>query len=60
MVATTALSQKFFDLYPRIPERLELFPGLLNRVTILCPNLAEVTDLVTKHILGSDVPTSLS
>ena len=28
MVATTALSQKFFDLYPRIPERLELFPGL--------------------------------
>ena len=28
MVATTALSQKFFDMYPRIPERLELFPGL--------------------------------
>ena len=28
MVANTALSQKFFDLYPRIPERLELFPGL--------------------------------
>ena len=28
MVAITALSQKFFDPYPRIPERLELFPGL--------------------------------
>ena len=29
MVAITALSQNFFDLYPRIPERLELFPGLV-------------------------------
>ena len=33
MVATTALSQKFFDLYPRIPERQELFPGLGDIVT---------------------------
>ena len=31
MVAITALSQKFFDPYPRIPERLELFPGLFSR-----------------------------
>ena len=30
MVGTNALSEKFFDLYPRIPERLELFPGLLS------------------------------
>ena len=30
MVAITTLSQKFFDPYPRIPERLELFPGLLT------------------------------
>ena len=28
MILTTALSQKFFYLHPRIPERLESFPGL--------------------------------
>ena len=38
MVATTALSQKFFDLYPRIPERLELFPGLAQQL-YKCPRL---------------------
>ena len=35
MVASTALSQKFFDLYPRIPERLELFPGLFSSTKFL-------------------------
>ena len=34
MVATTALSQKYFNLYPRIPERLELFPGLTYARTL--------------------------
>ena len=29
IVATTAFPQKFFDLYFRIPERLELFLGLI-------------------------------
>ena len=34
MVATTALSQNFFYLYPRIPKRLELFRGLRTLLSI--------------------------
>ena len=31
-VATTGISQKTFESNPRIPESLELFPGLLARI----------------------------
>ena len=33
-LAITALSQKISELNPRIPESLELFPGLLYILTV--------------------------
>ena len=47
MVAITALSQKFFDPYPRIPERLELFPGLHNQP----PTLSSLAFSCVTHFL---------